>query len=80
MNSLFRWPIALAIVGTMVAGCASTAQIAQRYDDRCAERGLQSGTNAFRDCVAQLENESALRRDARHREMVERSAVPSFGR
>jgi hypothetical protein len=44
------------------------------------ERGLHAGTDAFRDCVAQLENESALRRDARHREMVERSAVPSFDR
>jgi hypothetical protein len=63
-----------------VAGCASSAQVAQRYNDRCAERGLQAGSDAFRNCVAQLEGESALRRDARHREMVERSAVPSFNR
>jgi hypothetical protein len=72
--------ISLLLLTVLMAGCASSTPVAQRYNERCTDRGLQSGTDAFRNCVAQLENESVARRDARHREMVERSAAPSFGR
>jgi hypothetical protein len=80
MTSNVQRAILLVLLAAMTAGCASSTQVAQRYDERCAERGLQPGTDAFRNCVAQLETESALRRDARHREMVERSGAPSFNR
>jgi hypothetical protein len=79
MKSFAQWAIAL-LTALAAAGCASSGQVTQRYNDRCAERGYQAGSDAFRNCVAQLESESALRRDARHREMVERSGAPSFGR
>jgi hypothetical protein len=80
MNYLFRCSIVLLLIGPTMAGCASSTQVTQSYGGRCADRGLQPGTDAFDKCVAQLETDSALRRDARHREMVERSAAPSFGR
>ena len=80
MKALVRRSIPLLLLGLTIASCASSTQVAQRYNERCAERGLQPGTEPYSNCVAQLETESALRRDARHREMIERSAVPSFGR
>jgi hypothetical protein len=80
MMRLFHHLAGFVLLVGVLTGCASSAQLAQRYNDRCVQRGLEPGTDAFRHCVAQLENDSAARRDARHREMVERSGVPSFGR
>ena len=71
-------PLLLSIA--LLAGCASSEQMAQRYNDRCASQGLQPGTEAFSNCVAQLETQSELRKGALHRDMVERSAAPSFNR
>jgi hypothetical protein len=65
----------------LAAGCFSTAeQLAQRNSERCAARGHQPNTKLFNDCLAQLETERDLRTEARRREMVERSAVPSPNR
>ena len=60
----------------LLAGCASTEQLAQRDNERCAARGLAPETKNFNDCLTQLETERVLRKDARHREQIEKSANP----
>jgi hypothetical protein len=59
-----------------LAGCMTAAQRAQNDEQRCAARGLPPNSDAFKDCVVQLETERQMRIDARHREQVERSANP----
>ena len=69
-------PFLLLSLTLLVAGCASAEQLAQRDNERCTARGLQPETKDFNDCLAQLENERVARRDARHREQIEKSANP----
>jgi len=69
-------PILLLTLCLLVTGCASSAQLAQRNEERCTARGLQPKTDAFADCILRLETESEVRKDARHREMMERSSNP----
>jgi uncharacterized lipoprotein YajG len=78
MKLRFTRSIPLLLSTVLLAGCASSEQLVQRNNERCASRGLQLGTEAFSNCVAELETEGELRRSARHRDMVERSAAPSF--
>ena len=76
----FRRPILLLTLSVLVAGCAtSPEQQAQRDNERCAARGLQSNTKAHDDCVNALVSQRDARMNARHRELVERPATP-FGR
>ena len=44
------------------------------------ERGYQPNTDAFKDCVVRLDTERTVRMDQRHREAVEKSAIPSSNR
>jgi hypothetical protein len=68
--------ILLLALCLLVAGCASTAQLAQRDSERCAARGFQPNSDDFKNCLVQLETERQVRLDARNREMAERSASP----
>jgi hypothetical protein len=79
MICCFLRPVSLLLLGAMVASCSSTAQLAQRDSERCAARGLKPGTDAFSDCVLQMETERKVRADSRYRDMVvERTAVPPY--
>jgi hypothetical protein len=59
-----------------VAGCASTAQLAQRNNERCVNRGYQPGTADFNKCLQLVENEHVQRMDARRQEWIEKSGSP----
>ena len=81
MSRSFARPILALVLCALVAGCITTAeQQAKRQEDRCVERGYQPNTDAFKDCVVRLETDKTIRMDQRHREAVERSAVPSSNR
>jgi hypothetical protein len=76
MTSFFRRSVPLLVLGALLAGCASAAQIAQRNEERCTERGYQPKTDAFSDCVLRLEGERRQRMEDRRREMLEKPTVP----
>lgn len=74
---------ALPLLACMLAaGCITTSpeQQAQRNAERCETRGYKPGTDDFKDCVLRIDGERAARMDARHREQVEKSAMPSPNR
>ena len=78
--SLWRATL-LLLIGLPIAGCITTAeQQAKRDEQRCVERGYQPKTDAFSDCVVRLDGDRSTRMDARHREQVEKSAMPSLNR
>jgi len=64
------------LLGAFLASCASSEQLAQRNDERCAAQGHQPNSVAFINCVAQIEGRRQERMDARHRETVEKSSNP----
>jgi hypothetical protein len=73
--------ILLLALGLPMAGCITTAeQVAQRNNERCAERGYQPKTDAFADCLVRLDSERDARLQARHREVTEKSGAPSLNR
>ena len=77
----FGRPILVLALCALATGCITTAeQQAQRDEERCVERGYQPKTDAFADCLVRLETDKTVRMDQRHREMVEKSAVPSANR
>ena len=81
MSRSFARPILALALCALVAGCITTAeQQAKRQKDRCVERGYQPNTDAFKDCVVRLETDKTVRMDQRHREAVEKSAIPSSNR
>ena len=79
MPFLFIRLIPVLVLGALQAGCITSAeQVAQRNEERCTARGYQPKTDAHNDCMVRLEGEGQARRDARHREAVERSTVPPY--
>ena len=44
------------------------------------ERGYQPKSDAFNDCVVRIETDRTVRMDQRHREAIEKSAIPSSNR
>lgn len=69
--------ILLAFTTTLLAACATTPeQQASRDGDRCAQRGHQRGSKSHDDCITRLESERDRRIQERHRELVERPALP----
>lgn len=79
MAFVFGRLISVLALGATLAGCITSAeQVAQRNEERCTARGYQPKTDAFNDCIVRLEGESQARRDARHREAVERTTVPPY--
>ena len=81
MTRSFGRPMLVLALCAFTAGCITTAeQQAKRLEERCAERGYQPNTDAFKDCVVRLETDKTVRMDQRHREAVEKSAIPSSNR
>ncbi len=68
--------ILLLTLGLLLAGCASTEQIAQRNNQRCVNRGYQPGTPDFNKCLDLVDNERQSRVDARRQEWMEKSGSP----
>jgi hypothetical protein len=64
------------LLGLLTAGCATSAQLAQRDEQRCIDRGYQPKTDAFADCVVRMGNDRDARTEARRREMVETPYIP----
>lgn len=76
MNSLCGRLALLLVTALTVTGCASSAQLAQRDEERCAARGYQPKTDGFADCLLRLESERSERTETRRREMLEKPYVP----
>lgn len=66
----------LPVVALLLAGCWTTGQLAQRDSERCVARGYRPDTPDFKKCLVEVETERQTKMDARHREMLERSAIP----
>ena len=81
MTRSFARSILALTLCALATGCITTAeQQAKRKEERCVERGYQPKSDAFNDCIVRLETESTVRMDQRHREAVEKSAIPSANR
>jgi hypothetical protein len=76
MNSLCGRLALLLVAALTVTGCASSAQLAQRDEERCAARGYQPKTDGFADCLLRLESERSERTETRRREMLEKPYIP----
>lgn len=76
MSYSFCRPALLLVLGLLVTSCASSAQLAQRNEERCANRGFEPKSDAFSNCIVQLENERDARMESRRREMLEKPYVP----
>ncbi len=69
--------ILVLALGLSLAGCLSTSSsVAQRDNERCAARGHAPDSDKFKDCLVQLETDRKVRSESRHRDFMERSAVP----
>jgi len=68
------------LLGLLLANCATSSpeQLAERYKTQCINRGYQPGTDAYADCLVQVEGEREGRIDARRREMVDQRQ-PMYG-
>jgi hypothetical protein len=81
MTRFFGRPILALALCALTAGCITTAeQQAKRNEERCVERGYQPKSDAFNDCIVRLDTDRTVRMDQRHREAVEKSAIPSSNR
>jgi hypothetical protein len=72
--------ILLSILAALLAGCTSAKDVAQRNEERCLARGLQPKTDAYQECLNQLDNERDRRMETRRRELLEQSAAPPSNR
>ena len=64
----------------LAAGCITTAeQVAKRNEDRCAARGYQPNTDAFKDCVVRIETDRTQRMETNRREALEKPDNPTTG-
>ena len=68
---------AMLALGLFLSGCASSAQLAQRDEERCAARGYQPKTDDYADCLLRLESERSARMESRRRDALEQSYFPS---
>ena len=81
MTRSFVRPILALTLCAFATGCITTAeQQVKRNEERCVERGYQPKTDAYNDCIVRIETEKTVRMDQRHREAVEKSAIPSSNR
>ena len=81
MKPLSARLLALALAAPLLAGCLtsgpSAQQVAQQNEERCAARGHKPDSQAFSDCIAQIEAPRERRMNERRNEMLERSNMPS---
>jgi hypothetical protein len=81
MISLSARLFAVAMLAPLLGGCltSSSGQQAavQSFEERCAARGHKPESQAFNDCLAQLEAPRERRMNERRNEMLERSNMPS---
>jgi hypothetical protein len=68
---------AILVLGLLLAGCASSAQLAQRDEERCAARGYQPKTDDYADCLVRLESDRGARMESRRRDALEKPYFPS---
>jgi hypothetical protein len=68
--------ILIVSLALLAAGCASTKQLAERDNERCAARGFQPNTDAFSNCLVQLDSERDARKDANRRALLEKPDIP----
>ena len=81
MTRSFGRPLLVLALCALATGCITSAeQQAQRNEERCAARGLQPNTDAFKDCMVRIDTERELRMQTRRQEMLEKSAIPSSNR
>jgi hypothetical protein len=71
MNCLFSRIVPLLLL-SLLAGCTSAKQLAERNNERCAARGLQPNSDAYSECMAQLETSRDLRMETNRRALMER--------
>jgi len=63
-------------LGLLLAGCATQAQVAERNQQRCVNRGYQPGTTDFEKCMQLVDNERQERLDNRRQEWMLKSGNP----
>ena len=81
MTRSFGRPFLVLALCALATACITSAeQQAQRNEERCAARGFQPNTDAFKDCMVRIDTERELRMQTRRQEMLERSAIPSSNR
>jgi hypothetical protein len=81
MTCSFRRSLLALALCVLTTGCLTSAeQQAARNNERCAARGYQPDTDAFKDCLVRLDTERELRIQTRRQEMLERTAIPSSNR
>ncbi len=82
MISRFVLNAALLSLGVLLSACAASPErTAERNRDRCIAAGHREGTDAFAGCLAQIETNSDVRREANRRFMMEsRPDTPLSGR
>ena len=77
MRDVLVRSILVLAAGACLAGCSSSPErTAERDSERCAARGLEPNSEAFKTCLVQMESGRQFRTDARHRDMLERSSNP----
>ena len=77
MNTTVFRPAVMMVLGLLVTGCASSAQLAQRDEERCAARGYQPKTDDYADCLVRLESDRSARMESRRRDALEKPYFPS---
>jgi uncharacterized protein YecT (DUF1311 family) len=75
-----RFILLFSLFAALLAGCTSAKDVAQHNEERCLARGHQPKTDAYQNCIAQLENERDTRMETRRRELLEQSAAPPSNR
>ena len=80
MTSPF-WRFIFLSALTGLAACAMSAERqVQRDDERCSARGYKPQTKEHDDCVTGLAAQRDARMQQRHRELVDRPAIPPSNR
>ena len=77
MKPFLRHSLIMLAMGAALASCTSAEQLAQRDQDRCANRGFAPNTDLYANCLLQLEGERSARTEQRRRENLEKPFDPS---